>query len=73
MSKLLDEAIEAVRKLPEAQQDAAGELLLALAERRDYALSAAQIEGIGEARTQVVRGDFASEESVGRVFGKRFG
>lgn len=73
MSKLLDEAIEAVRKLPEDRQDAAGALLLSLAEGRDYTLSPEQVEGVKAARADAAKGRFSDSGSVERVFGKRLG
>lgn len=72
MSKLLDEGIKAVRSLPENQQDAAGELLLSLADGRRYDLSPEQVEGIRHAQAQIAEGRYAGADSVERVFGKRF-
>jgi hypothetical protein len=74
MTKLLDEGIKAVRQLPTERQDAAGELLLSIAagEGLRYRLSPEQIKGVREAQAQVARGEFASDDEIGAVFGKRF-
>ena len=71
MTKLLEQAIEKVRTLPEADQDHAAELLLILAqraagpERLDDATRAAVREGLAQAR----RGEFATDEEMAAIFG----
>ena len=71
MTKLLEQAIEKIRNLPEADQDDAAELLLILAERAsaperlDAATRAAVREGLKQAR----RGEFASDEEMAAIFG----
>ncbi|HEX3536105.1 MAG TPA: hypothetical protein VHU15_05010 [Stellaceae bacterium] len=70
MTKRLEQAIERIRKLPDADQDDAAELLLILAsrangpERLDPATRAAVREGLAQAQ----RGEFASDEEISAVF-----
>ena len=74
MTKLLDQAIEKVRKLPEADQDDTAEMLLWAIEARgasmplDDETAAAIDEGLADSR----RGDFASEAEVAALW-KRHG
>ena len=71
MTKLLEQAIEKVRGLSEADQDDAAELLLVLAERAagperlDDGTRAAIREGLAQAR----RGEFATDEEMAAIFG----
>ena len=70
MTKLLDQAIEKVRELPEADQDDTAEMLLWVIEARSGAMpldeetAKAIDEGLAEAR----RGDFASEAEVAALW-----
>jgi hypothetical protein len=65
MTKLLEDAIKKVRALPEADQDEAAEILLAVASRHgerirlDDQTRAAMEEG----REQARRGEFASDSA----------
>jgi predicted transcriptional regulator len=74
MTKLLDQAIEEARKLPEADQDDTAEMLLWAIEARgasmplDAATAAAIDEGLAGAR----RGEFAPEEEIAALW-KRYG
>jgi len=74
MTKLLDQAIEKVRKLPEADQNDTAEMLLWAIETRggpvqlDEETASAIDEGLADAR----RGDFASEAEVAALW-KRHG
>jgi len=74
MSKLLEDGIQAVRRLPEDRQEMAGALLLSIAahERPDYRLTPEQIDGVKRAKTAVARGEFASPSAVETLFGRRF-
>lgn len=74
MTKLLEDGIEAVRKLPSDRQDVAGEILLAIAQGggRGQPWSNEQIEGIREARAEIARGERASPEEIREIFGDRF-
>jgi hypothetical protein len=70
MTKLLEQAIEKIRELPEADQDAAAELLLIVASRAtasetlDDATRAAVRDGLAQAR----RGEFATEDEIAAIF-----
>ncbi len=74
MTKLLDQAIEKVRKLPEADQDETAEMLLWAIEMRggpiplDDETAAAIDEGLAQAR----RGEFASDAEIAALW-KRHG
>ena len=74
MTKLLDQAIEKVRKLPEADQNDTAEMLLWAIETRggsiplDDETASAIDEGLADAR----RGDFASEAEIAALW-KRHG
>ena len=68
MTKLLEEAIEAVRRLPRERQDVVASAMLAAAEEAPdvdrTALDAAIDEGIADADV----GRFASDEEIKRLF-----
>ena len=71
MTKLLERAIEKIRELPEADQDAAAEMLLTVAARAtaretlDDATRAAVREGLAQAG----RGEFADDDEIAAIFG----
>ena len=70
MTRRLEQAIERIRQLPDADQDDAAELLLVLAERAtapeklDHATRSAICEGLAQAR----RGEFAGDEEIAAIF-----
>ena len=70
MTKRLEQAIEEIRKLPDADQDDAAELLLILAaratapEKLDDTTRAAIREGMAQAR----RGEFAADDDITAIF-----
>ncbi len=71
MTKLLDEAIAEIRKLPEVDQDRAAELLLALAhEPDDYQLTPEQVERVKDTLRRIDDGTmgFVSEEEMAAVW-----
>ncbi len=70
MTKLLEQVIEKLRKLPEAEQDEAAELLLNLVARRyqPIELDADTRSAVEEGLAQVERGDVVSEEEMGAFF-----
>jgi hypothetical protein len=69
MMKVLEQAIEKVRHLPEERQVAAAEALeLIAAQADDGALTSEEIEGVKRAQEAVARGEFASEENVEAFF-----
>jgi len=70
MTKLMTEALDAVRKMPDAQQDEVARFLLALAENPP--LTADEEAAVAEGRTQAARGEFASTEAI-RAFGAKHG
>jgi len=77
MTKLLEEAIAEIRKLPAADQDRAAELLLALAhehEAEDYQLTPEQVERVKDTLRRIDDGTmgFVSEEEMEAIW-TRFG
>ena len=71
MTKLLEEAVEELRTLPEDEQDRAAQALLAFArERADYSFDDEQIAGIHHAMEQADRGEFASDAAMREIFGR---
>ena len=74
MTKLLEQVIEKLRKLPEAEQDEAAELLLNLVARRyqPIELDADTRSAVEEGLAQVERGDVVSEEEM-EAFFRRLG
>jgi hypothetical protein len=73
MTKMLDAAIAAVRRLPPDQQDAIASAMIGLADGDDAPelIDPAHQAAIAEGVAQVQRGDFASEQEVEAVF-RRF-
>lgn len=66
MTKLLSEALRKVAELPEARQDDAAHILLALidGDAKPYRLSGDDLQEIEAAIADVDAGDFASEREV---------
>lgn len=76
MTKLLDEAIAEIRKLPDDEQDRAAALLLVLAhEQHDdaasYRLTQEQVAQIRLGLEQARRGEFVPEDEVEEMW-RRF-
>jgi hypothetical protein len=74
MSKLLEQGINAIRELPDENQDFAGELLLAIAGRRraGLRLTAEQIEKVKIGFAEADRREFATDDEM-RDTWKKFG
>ena len=72
MIKVLEEAIEKVRKLPKEQQEYAAEVLELIAEAGDavYVLNDEERRLVREGLDELDRGETASEEKVRAVFDK---
>ncbi len=72
MTKLLDQAIEAVRVLPPGEQDDIARLLLHLAreDAEPLALSPEERVAITRSKEAAARGEFASDEQVGATWAK---
>jgi predicted transcriptional regulator len=70
VSKLLDEAIEKVRKLPEAVQDEAAEILLSVVAKQGepVQLDDETRAAINEGRAQARRGEFVTDEDMAAFF-----
>jgi predicted transcriptional regulator len=72
MTKLLEQAIEDLKKLPESDQDEAADFLFNLMRRREQPIvlddetRAAVQEGLAQAR----RGEFASDEEMEAFFAR---
>jgi hypothetical protein len=73
MTKLLEQAIEQIRDMPEAEQDLAAEVLLNIAakkwepEKLDPTTRAAILEGLAQAE----RGELVSDEEMAEFFRQR--
>lgn len=81
MTKLLDQAIAESRKLSDAEQDRAAELLLGLVHRgeaggedgeADYQLTPEQIERVRLGLAQARRGEFADPQEIEELW-RQFG
>ena len=71
MTKLLEEAVEELRSLPEDEQDRAARALLDFTrERHDYTFNAEHIAGIHHAMEQADRGEFVRDGKVREIFGR---
>jgi predicted transcriptional regulator len=72
MIKVLEQAIEKVRKLPREQQEYAAEVLEQIAEAGEvvYVLSDEERRLVQEGLTELDRGEMASEDEVRAVFDK---
>jgi hypothetical protein len=73
MTKLLEEALRAVRQLPPASQDeiARAMLQLAAADEAPEAIDAADLPAVLEGLGQAQRGEFASDAEIEAAF-RRF-
>jgi hypothetical protein len=73
MTKVLDEAVEAVRRLPSDDQDDIARAMMQLA-GSDFAapvvLSPAEREAIARSKAAAGRGEFATDEQVRTVWAK---
>ena len=72
MTKLLEEALEAVRRLPADSHDAIADAMLALAGTATEAVSLSPEEqaAINRSKAAASRGEFASEQQVRDVWAK---
>ncbi|MBA4207764.1 MULTISPECIES: hypothetical protein [Pannonibacter] len=74
MTKLLEQALDQVRRLPPEQQDELARLLLSLAGSEDdmavYELDPEEIASLSVSRSQAARGEFASDDHVRAVWAK---
>jgi hypothetical protein len=66
MTKMLDEAIETVRELPDAVQDDAAQMLFSLAAKQGGPVERDEetLAAIREGRAQARRAEFASDEDA---------
>ena len=73
MTKLLEQAIATVKKLPESQQDIAARFLLAFAnpDANRYQLDEAQLAEVELAKREVREGKIASEAAMAETW-RRF-
>jgi hypothetical protein len=74
MTKLLDQALEAVRELPPDAQDDIARIVLQLAgsdASTTISLTSEERAAIDTSKSAAARGEFATEEQVRSVWGKR--
>jgi predicted transcriptional regulator len=69
MTKLLDDAIATIRRLPAEEQDLAAEMLFIIADRAapPYQMTPDEQAAVESALAEADRGEFASDEEVRRV------
>ena len=73
MTKLLDEAVEAVRRLPSNDQDDIARTIMRLAGSdlaKPYVLSSEEREAIARSRAAAHRGEYATDDEVRAVWAK---
>ena len=72
VTKLLDQALEAVRKLPRDMQDDIARVVLQLAQEdtAPVALSSEERDAISKSKAAAERGEFATDEQVRAVWAK---
>jgi hypothetical protein len=73
MTKLLEQALQAVRLLPPDDQDEIAQIMIQLArseESEPVRLSAEEREAIARSREAAMRGEFASDDQVEAVWAK---
>jgi hypothetical protein len=71
MTKLLDRAIEAARRLPPDEQDAVAQTIMQLAsEGAPVPLSQEERDAIARSKAAAARGEFASDDDVRAVWTK---
>jgi predicted transcriptional regulator len=70
MTKMLDEAIEKVRELPEAVQDDAAQMLFSLAAKQSapVELDEVTLAAVRRGREQARRGEFVSDDDMRAFF-----
>jgi predicted transcriptional regulator len=75
MTKLLEEAIERVRHLPEALQDEAAEILLSLVSKcaEPVHLDDETRTAVREGKAQASRGEFVTDEEMAEFFKRNRG
>lgn len=72
MTKIFEQAVEAVRTLSPEMQDELGRVLLQLAgtDQPPYQLSADEEASLSESLAQADRGDFATSEQIDAIWSK---
>lgn len=73
MTKLLDKAVEAVRRLPASDQDDIARAIMELAgtENEPIPLTPEEQMAIDRSKAAAARGEFATDEEVRAVWAKR--
>jgi len=73
VTKLLDQALQAARELPDDTQDDIARVVLQLAgldQQPFHVMTAAERRAVGTSMAAANRGDFASDEEVAAVWAK---
>jgi hypothetical protein len=74
MTKLLEQAIEAARRLSPGEQDDIARIIMQLADANDappVPLTGEEREAIAKSKAAAARGEFATDEEVRAVWAKR--
>lgn len=69
MTKLLDDAVAVVRRLPSERQDEIAAAILGLAEDDKRDIDPDHLAAIDEGLRQIERGEFASDDEVAAAYG----
>jgi len=64
MTRLLEQAIEAIRQLPDERQDELAEVMISVAGTEDQIYTSAQLKSLARARAQAASGNFSSEAEI---------
>ncbi len=70
MTKLLNKALKAISKLPADRQDQLAEIILDVAKKDPYPLSAAEEAAIAEGRKDIAAGNVADQKDIDAIFGR---
>ena len=72
MTKLLDQALEAVRLLPPDEQDEVARVIIQLAgsDTSAVTLSPEEREAVGRSKAAAARGEFATDEQAKAIWAK---
>lgn len=70
MTKLLEEAVAKIRELPDADQNEAADMMLAVAAKSAAPIDAATRSAILEGVSQALRGEFVPDEEIAELWSR---
>ena len=68
MTKLLEQALDAMRRLPPSRQDDIAQAILIMADGALEAIEAKHLPFVLEGLAEIERGEFATEEEIASAF-----